>query len=239
MSAVLERHDVVESTQDLVHTLGAQGAAHGAAVVATEQRGGRGSRGRIWHSPAGGLWLSLLWRPAGAELGPLSLRVGVAVAAAVEAVAPTARVALKWPNDLILDDRKLGGILCEARWSGEPAPWVAVGIGINVVNPLPEGALAVRLAEVAPAVTPEVLAEPLLAAVRALDASRPELAPDEATAFAARDWLRGRRLARPASGVADGITLAGQLRVRQEDGTVALVRDGSVVLAPPTSLTLG
>src|SRR6185369_6775816 len=103
------------------------------------QTGGRGSRGRAWHSPPGGLWLSVMYRPpspAGVEL--LSLRLGLLVATALEAAAPGLPVALKWPNDLMVGDRKLGGILCEARWQGESLAWVAAGLGLNVTNDIPD-----------------------------------------------------------------------------------------------------
>jgi BirA family transcriptional regulator, biotin operon repressor / biotin---[acetyl-CoA-carboxylase] ligase len=127
----------VASTMDLLHALAENGAVPGTAVVAGEQLEGRGSRGRSWHSPPGGLWLSVLLYPAtlgGIEV--VSLRVGLVVAAALEAFTSEA-VQLKWPNDLILDRRKLGGILCEARWQGGVLAWVAVGIGVNVQNPIP------------------------------------------------------------------------------------------------------
>ena len=124
---------------DRLHQLAEQGAPAGTAVLAEAQTGGRGSRGRAWHSPPGGLWLSVLYRPpspAGVEL--LSLRLGLLVATALEAAAPAAPVALKWPNDLMVGDRKVGGILCEARWQGESLAWVAAGLGLNVTNDIPD-----------------------------------------------------------------------------------------------------
>ncbi len=99
---------------------------------------GRGSRGRSWHSPRGGLWLSVLLRPAAAA-DVLSLRVGLAVETALRSLAPDLHLALKWPNDLMLDDRKVGGILCEARWQGDALGWVAVGLGTQREEPDPGG----------------------------------------------------------------------------------------------------
>src|SRR4051794_17490868 len=110
---------------DRLHELAEQKAPAGTAVVAEGQTGGRGARGRPWHSPPGGLWLSVLYRPpapGGLEL--LSLRLGLLVAAELEAAIPGLPVMLKWPNDLMLRDRKLGGILCEARWQGEAPGWI-------------------------------------------------------------------------------------------------------------------
>ncbi|MGH7734654.1 MAG: biotin--[acetyl-CoA-carboxylase] ligase, partial [Gemmatimonadales bacterium] len=127
----------VGSTQDLVHQLGEDGAPHGSAIIAAEQANARGTRGRAWHAPAGGVWMSVLCRPeipSAAEV--LSLRVGLAVAIALEAETRIPSIRLKWANDLMLADRKLGGILCEARWRGDRLAWITVGIGINVTNTL-------------------------------------------------------------------------------------------------------
>ena len=135
---------------DLLHGLAADGAEAGTVVVAGEQTGGRGSRGRGWRSPPGGLWLSALFRPrasAGVEL--FGLRIGLAVADAIEALGPGVPVDIKWPNDLMVGDRKLGGILCEARWQGEALAWVVAGVGINVANAIPAelAGIATALAE--------------------------------------------------------------------------------------------
>ena len=90
-------------------------------------------------SPPGGLWLSVLCRPpdeAAAEV--MSLRAALAVAPVLEQAVPGVRLSIKWPNDLLIDGRKTGGILCEARWQGTVLGWIAVGLGLNVSNPLPE-----------------------------------------------------------------------------------------------------
>ncbi len=121
----------VESTNDEGAALGAQGAPEGTAVIAQVQTGGRGRRGRTWLSPAGGLWLSVVLRPRlPVEQWPL---VGFAAAVgAAEAVKEIAGVQarVKWPNDLLADDRKLGGILIET--SGTAA---IAGVGINANVP--------------------------------------------------------------------------------------------------------
>jgi len=230
---VLHRLGSVGSTQDLIHELAARGEPAGTAVLATEQTEGRGRRGRTWHSPQGGLWLSVLCRPEAAPaIEVLSLRVAVAVARAVEARVASLALALKWPNDLILNDRKVGGILCEARWQGERPAWVAVGIGLNLANPIPAelAGQAISLVGRAPELTALALAPELVAAV--VQASRVEraLAPAEVAAFRERDWLRGRCIREPEPGIAEGITGDGLLRIRREDGTLALVRSGPVVL---------
>ncbi len=115
------------STLDAIHELAAQGAPAGTVVVAEEQTAGRGRDGRTWHSPAGGVWLGMLLRPARAELGVMSVRVGLAVADAVDAMLGRVEARLKWPNDVLLAEHKLAGILCEGRWHGETLQWLAVG----------------------------------------------------------------------------------------------------------------
>ena len=233
----LLRFPVVASTMDLLHERAASGAAAGTVVVAGEQTEGRGSRGRPWRSPPGGLWLSALYRPttaAGVEL--LSLRAGLAVAGAIEAIGRGLRVAIKWPNDLMLDDRKLGGILCEARWQGESLAWVVVGVGVNVTNAVPAELAdgAIRLADRLAGAEPRTLEAGVTAGLRALDASASRLDAAELAALRGRDWLVGRKLDRPAAGLAEGIGEDGVLLVRDPNGALVAVRAGTVELAQPS-----
>jgi BirA family transcriptional regulator, biotin operon repressor / biotin---[acetyl-CoA-carboxylase] ligase len=227
------RVPAVSSTMDLLHGLAAEGAEAGTVVVAEEQTGGRGSRGRSWRSLPGGLWLSALFRPrvsAGVEL--FGLRIGLAAAEAVEALGPGVAVRLKWPNDLMVGDRKLGGILCEARWQGESLAWVVAGVGINVANPIPVelAGSAITLAEWLPEVTPELLEPEVTARLRALDAGSERLGPAELAGFRGRDWLEGRRLRAPATGTGIGISDEGALLVRTDSGATVAVRAGTVEL---------
>jgi BirA family biotin operon repressor/biotin-[acetyl-CoA-carboxylase] ligase len=125
----------VGSTMDVVHDEAECGAAEGLVIVAAEQSKGRGRRGRTWSSPAGGgLYLSFLFRPPADETGSLSLLTlgaGVAVQRAI-AHASGLQAHLKWPNDVMVGRRKLAGILAEAVGVGGPAPFVILGVGINV-----------------------------------------------------------------------------------------------------------
>ena len=218
---------------DVVHALAEKGAAEGTAVLALEQVEGRGSRGRFWHSPPGGLWMSVLFRPpttGGIEV--ISLRAGLAVAESLEPLLHES-IRLKWPNDLMLGERKVGGLLCEARWQGHAVGWVAVGIGLNVRNQVPAevSESATWLAREQPELTPETVSEPLMAALRELDLSPVLLTGAELDRFARRDWLRGRELRAPAVGIASGRSADGALLVRQKDGTCVSVRSGSIELA--------
>jgi BirA family biotin operon repressor/biotin-[acetyl-CoA-carboxylase] ligase len=229
----LLRLKVTASTMDSLHQLAAAGAPAGTAVVADEQTAGRGSRGRVWRSPPGGVWLSVLGRPATADLELVSLRAGLAVAEALDRLTPPVELRLKWPNDLMLGDRKVGGLLCEARWQGAALCWVVIGLGLNVTNPPPFqwAETATCLARVAPGLTPEDLVAPLVAALRGVDAAAGPLTPAEQRRFAERDWLVGRELEAPAAGRAAGLAPDGALLVGRPDGTIVPVRAGTVLLA--------
>jgi BirA family biotin operon repressor/biotin-[acetyl-CoA-carboxylase] ligase len=232
-TAAIVRLDDVGSTMDALHALAEGGASAGTAVVARSQIAGRGSRGRSWTSPPGGLWLSVLSRPAAAGLELVSLRTGLAVAEALGRFGAGSRIRLKWPNDLMLDERKLGGILCEARWQGTALAWIVIGLGVNVENQPPAelAARAARLKDVLPGATVEALVEPVIGAVREVDAAAGPLTDGEHARFAARDWLRGRRILAPVAGTPTGVADDGALLVRQADGTTTQVRAGTIVLA--------
>lgn len=129
----------VDSTNTYLKRRGAEGAPHGLAAVAEEQTGGRGRRGRRFESPRGaGLYLSVLLRPhcAPAEAATLTAWVGVAVCDAVEEAAGV-RPQIKWTNDIILNGKKLCGILTEMSVEGETGAvdYVVVGMGTNVGEP--------------------------------------------------------------------------------------------------------
>lgn len=121
------------STNDDARELALAGAPHGASVLALRQEAGRGRAGRAFASPEGGLYLSVVLRPRAppAQWGLLPLAVGLAAAEALEARGH--RVALKWPNDLLTEAGKVGGVLVETRL-GEP-PFAVAGLGINLGMP--------------------------------------------------------------------------------------------------------
>jgi BirA family biotin operon repressor/biotin-[acetyl-CoA-carboxylase] ligase len=232
MTPRLYHFERVDSTMDLVHQLAAEGAEAGTAAVAGEQLGGRGSRGRSWHSPPGGLWLTVLFRPAlPGAVEVMSLRAGLAVAEALDVLVPRP-LRLKWPNDLMLGERKVGGILCEARWQGDTLSWVAVGVGLNVRNAVPDelAEVATALAAEQPVITVEELVHPVVAALRRLDLGADRLMNEEIQRFGRRDWLSGRDLRAPIPGRAAGVRDDGALLVHSPRGEVPL-RSGSVELA--------
>jgi BirA family biotin operon repressor/biotin-[acetyl-CoA-carboxylase] ligase len=136
------------STNDEAAAWARQGAPHGAVVVADTQTRGRGRLGRVWHSPRGtSLYFSAVLRPPlePSRVPPITLAAGVAVAEAVARfhVAP----ALKWPNDVLVDGKKLAGILTESSASSMRVEHVIVGIGVNLnVESFPADLNAISLA---------------------------------------------------------------------------------------------
>jgi BirA family transcriptional regulator, biotin operon repressor / biotin---[acetyl-CoA-carboxylase] ligase len=238
--------DEVTSTNDVARTLAEEGAPHGTAVLADRQTAGRGRQGRSWHSPPGvGIWLSLVLRPAHLCAELLSLRVGLAAARALTPFASPAELTLKWPNDLLVGGRKLGGVLCEAAWEGQNARFVIAGVGVNALqeaDDFPEEirGVATSLAEVAGA-APERLAAAgalasALAGLHGLERAR--LDPAELRELEGRDALKGRRVSVESAGgslegIALGISTEGALRLREPGGRVHAVAAGSVRLADP------
>ena len=211
------------STSDRARALALAGAPHGTLVTADAQSAGRGRQGRTWSAPPGtALLMSVVLRDP-PDLLPLA--AGVAVA---RVCGEGARI--KWPNDVLLDDRKVAGILAEGR---PQEGWAVLGIGLNValdVADLPEElhATATTLG-MAPADIP-AMRERLLREIETA------LALDDATLLAAYrelDALRGRpiRWARGA-GVAAGIDGDGRLIVELEDGGRTELDAGEVHLLP-------
>lgn len=220
------------SALDAIHDLGAQGAPGGTVVLAEEQTAGRGRDGRTWRSPAGGVWLGMLLRPPLPAAGVLSLRIGLVLADVVEAVAPGQRAELKWPNDVLVDGRKIAGILCESRWQGDTVQWLAVGIGINVANevPLELTDRAASLRDLNPNIRRLDVLDQLVPALTRLTTHDARLSEFECAAYARRDWLRGRHIRAPLAGRAAGIRPDGALLIDTGAGTT-MVRDGHVELS--------
>jgi len=217
------------STLDVAHELAAAGAPAGTLVVADTQTAGRGRLGREWVSRAGdGVWCTVIERPSdAAALEVLSLRVGIRVSAALDALAKE-RVRLKWPNDLMLATGKLGGILIESRLTGNAVAWVAIGVGVNVRVPPVKGAAGfpdgVQRMDVLQAV---------VRAIRAAAERTGPLSTLESAQWTNRDVLHHRRITSPAVGIVRGIDVTGALIVHTEHGT-ELHRAGTIALAEDT-----
>ncbi|MBT4770685.1 MAG: biotin--[acetyl-CoA-carboxylase] ligase [Rhodospirillaceae bacterium] len=129
--------DVVGSTNEEAARLGREGAPAGTLVWAKSQTGGKGRRGRDWVSPGGNLYASLLLRPniLLAQAPEISFVAAVAVFNTLCFILPqTARIHMKWPNDIIVEGHKIAGILLESSAQGEMLDWLVVGIGINIAS---------------------------------------------------------------------------------------------------------
>lgn len=128
------RYEEIDSTNLEVTRLSEQGAAEGTVVVADSQTAGRGRRGRTWLSPQGeALYMSLLLRPKFApnEAASLTLVMALAVMEALEEIIPNG-CRIKWPNDIVVDGKKVCGILTEMGLQGQEIAHVVIGVGINL-----------------------------------------------------------------------------------------------------------
>ena len=227
----IHRFPILASTNDLaLEWMRCGHAQAGDVLVAETQTSGRGRPGRAWHSARGALLVTVVlpFRPERA--GWTALTAGIAVARALGDVGAPAGV--KWPNDVLLRDRKVAGILAETSVPG----LVAVGIGLNVTNPLPEdpviAARAARLADVAPGATVELVLDGILAHLsegwELLFAH--DLAPLRA-AWEALDRTRGRRVqwsTTDAIGSAEGVDATGALLIRTDVGPLVTASVGEV-----------
>ena len=212
-------------------------------LVALQQTAGRGRLGRAWQSAGDSLTFSLGLMLAPADWSGLSLAVGLSVA---ESLDPAHRVpvSLKWPNDLWVDDCKLGGILIETALPSVAGAlrYLVIGIGLNIGTRSPEGlsTAPVWVQQWAPdASAPELLhtlVEPL---VRAILRFGEQGFKPFAAGFAARDALRGRevQLSDGMVGRCDGVGPAGELQVQTVHGLQTIT--SSEVSVRPRSMASG
>ena len=147
MDARLTVVDITGSTNDDLLEAGKLGAPHGTGLAARAQTAGRGRRGHTWDSTAGNLLLSIVVRPNvnPAKYPGLAAVCGLAVLKTLEKQGLATEIDLKWPNDLVAQGRKLGGILVEAARDNEGKPFAVCGIGVNVnytPQEVPDGGLA-------------------------------------------------------------------------------------------------
>lgn len=212
---------ITRSTSAEAVVLGAAGAPHGTMVTADQQTAGRGRQGRRWHAPVGGaLLMSLVLREHDRLL---PLRAGLAVAAVV---GPSAR--LKWPNDVLLDGRKVAGILVEAF---PRRGWAVLGIGVNVAVDTSDLPPAVRATAATLASPPECVEPLLLELLAGLERQLAASPADVLAEWARRDALKGRPVAWAGGrGIAAGLDETGSLRVRGDDGALSLLDAGEVHL---------
>jgi BirA family transcriptional regulator, biotin operon repressor / biotin---[acetyl-CoA-carboxylase] ligase len=221
-------------------------SAEGLVILAARQTAGRGQHGRTWESPPGGLYLSAVVENVPMDGGVrerLALLAGVAVAQAFDALTGAPAAQIRWPNDLMLADKKVAGILCEALAQG--TRWAAIiGIGVNVSTPVRD--LPPNLQATATSLqdfdgqsrTPRRVAEAILSRLNFwLPQLHCGLSPI-IELVRERDALIGRRL-RFASGgdvfdaTAAGIDDQGRLLLRRDHGNVQPHATGSVRSVAP------
>ena len=242
----LDYFEKIGSTSSWLATVAAPAPGCCRIAIGEEQTAGRGRRDRRWTSPKGaGLWLSLSWtfeklppQPAG-----LTLAIGVALANALDEIG--AGIRLKWPNDLMANDAKLGGILTEMQAQAERQRTVIVGMGINV--DLPDAAIreieaehGVKITDLAACLDPlpehtTLAALVIAAAIGGIRRFAAEGLAADLEAWQRYDWLAGKRIKvrqegrSDASGVAWGIDADGALLLRTH-GSIRRIVAGSIEL---------
>jgi BirA family biotin operon repressor/biotin-[acetyl-CoA-carboxylase] ligase len=236
--------DTIGSTNDEALAWAATDTPDLSVVIADEQTAGRGRLNRKWFTPKGtALALSIVLRPAPGERLHLTRIVGLAALAAAQALRKRGLDArIKWPNDVLIQKRKVCGILVESVWSGEDVDCVVIGIGINVLQgsvptqemlQFPATSLEAELGQVPDRV--EILHD-ILASLIEL---RPRLGTDEFL----RHWedllaLRDETVqvetekTPPVTGQIGGLDSDGGLKIRNEHGEFVTVRFGDVRLRP-------
>lgn len=242
MDAHLTVVDVTGSTNDDLLEAGKLGAPHGTGLAARAQTAGRGRRGHKWDSTAGNLLLSIVVRPNvnPAKYSGLAAVCGLAVLKTLEKQGLATEIGLKWPNDLVARERKLGGILVEAARDNEGKPFAVCGIGVNVnytPQEVPDGGLeAIGLSDLHESVpsVDTLLDEAYRTVIDSVDAwaerlnaleeDAGPLAPVHDDYIAHLNWIGGRVIARSPAGdeLARGIFQTvddfGRANIKTEEG---------------------
>jgi BirA family biotin operon repressor/biotin-[acetyl-CoA-carboxylase] ligase len=222
---------LLDSTNERARQLAIRGARHGTLVSAAQQSAGRGRQGRTWSAPPGRAVLCSVVLRNPPRLLPLA--AGVAVAEVVEEAVPSSaasaaapgpggavRALLKWPNDVLLEGRKVAGILVEGR---PQEGWAVLGIGINVAVREDEFPVELRGVAGTLGLEPEAV-EPVLQRLMSRLASWVSAEPERVLdAVRARDALRDQRVRwADGAGLAAGLDADGRLLVLTDRGRVAL-----------------
>jgi BirA family biotin operon repressor/biotin-[acetyl-CoA-carboxylase] ligase len=236
----LHHFPVIDSTNAAALEAAQAGAASGSVYFAEEQTSGRGRGGHAWHSPAGaGLYASVLLRPVISPTAALkiSLATGLAAQAAIATVSGL-QADIRWPNDLMLDGKKVGGILVETAMGGDGERFrhVVIGVGINVNHDaFPEELRHLATSLRIETGTPQNMQRLLAALLRNMvqEVAELEAGSEILERFAAASsWVRGKRVhvedAGGYTGTTDGLDAHGFLRIRTEDDSERLVLSGGV-----------
>jgi BirA family biotin operon repressor/biotin-[acetyl-CoA-carboxylase] ligase len=237
----LHHFPVIDSTNAAALEAAQHGAATGSVYFADAQTAGRGRGGHVWHSAAGaGMYTSVLLRPtlAPAEALKISLATGLAAQAAI-AETTGLQADIRWPNDLMLDGKKVGGILVDTAATGDAAQLrhVVIGVGINVnhdsfPDELRYLATSLRI-ESGKAQSAQALLTALLRALEREMAALQGGGDDTLQRFTSiSSWVKGKRVriedAGGYTGVTNGLDVHGFLRILTESGAERLVLSGGV-----------
>ncbi len=237
----IEVMKTVDSTNEELKRRSRYGEPSGIVIAAEKQTGGKGRLGRAWNSDIGGIYFSLLLRPdlPPGEISAITLAAGYGVCLAVrEYTGLDARI--KWPNDIIVGNKKLCGILTEMSAQSDRIDCVLIGIGINVNNeefpePIRQKATSLRL-ELGRKIDRN---EFFRCVLRSLDKTSAEFlagfSQEETEHFSKLCATVGRQVSttnggRTIAGTAVGITSGGELEVRDEEGNIHLINSGEVVV---------
>jgi BirA family biotin operon repressor/biotin-[acetyl-CoA-carboxylase] ligase len=238
----------IGSTNDEALAWANKGARDLSVIISDEQTMGRGRMDRPWFTPAGtALAFSMILRPSPSEKPFLSRLVGLAALSICE---PLQKFGLnpqiKWPNDILLDQRKVAGILLELAWAGEELKFVVVGIGLNVLKRAVPDTDILRFpgTSLESALEREVAREEILHEILAAFLSlRPALGTDElmnkwgaALAFRGRQVRVEMGAGRTVVGRLEGILSDGSLRLRDDNNKSVTVQFGDVSLRPFTGI---
>lgn len=244
----LKFYNTTESTQKIARALAEAGAPSWTVIVADHQTSGKGRDGATWISkPGSSVMFSMIIRPERPEaLSLLPVRVGLILAKTIDDLLiaegggseEETFVRLKWPNDLIIDNGKVGGILIEGVTRGEEQ-YILIGVGLNIfrMTDLPPDAASLPFRYVNDYLPGKAnrlqIIERVLTALREQLRTVPEdLMPREIEEYSTRDWLRGRRLSEPLPGKVVGINRKGFLLLENgDDDDLKAISAGSVRLA--------
>ncbi len=234
--------ETIGSTNDFAKSLIRSGVGEGAVIVARRQSSGRGRFTREWHSPEGGLYMSIILRPhLGLEHAPLiGLLCGCAAAWTIQKVSGE-NASLKWPNDIMIDGKKVGGILSELVCNNESL--IIVGIGINLNNPidtLPSGVRKTATTLVHELGREVSMDDFLTTLIRRIDFLLDRVLATNTFDSVISEWrglsstLGNSVIVNGVSGIIRGeavdIDSHGRLKILCPDGTIALVAEGDIRL---------
>jgi BirA family biotin operon repressor/biotin-[acetyl-CoA-carboxylase] ligase len=231
-------YPTLTSTMDVAKREARQGAIEGLVVITSEQTAGRGRINRIWLSPKGSVALSIILYPSLDYLPFLIMLASLGVVHSIEAVTGL-RSMIKWPNDVLINGKKVCGILIESDVRGDIVNYAIIGIGVNVnigISDLPEiQTTATSLSdELGRDVSHLSLIQQLLVEIERLYLTLPDGKPiyeewrDNLGMIGSKVWVRSGKIL--YQGVAESVAKDGSLLLRQSDGNLTRIIAGDVML---------